>query len=145
MAEARAKFVLDRNGLRQELTGPQGKAVLLAARMARQVAGQAKTGAPVKTGALSQNIHPDPMPTVSGMRVTTKVEALQDYAMAVHEGVRGGKVIYPKKAKALRFQIGGRTVFAKSVVQGPQKGRPFLLNAAKTVGARLGFRVDGVP
>lgn len=145
MARARGKFVLDQSGIREVLVGPRGEAVKLAARMARETERNAKTGAPVKTGKLAQRTEADAMPKVSGMRVTTKVEAKQNYSIYVHEGVRGGKVIVPKTAKALRFQIGGRTVFAKSVVQGSQKARPFLLNGARTAGAKLGFKVDGVP
>ena len=144
MAKVHGKFVADEAGLARALTGPQGAAVLLAARAGRQIKAQAVTNAPVDTGKLQQNIYPD-TPRVTGMRVELEVTAHQEYAAAVHQGVTGGKVIRPKHAKALRFHIGGREVFAKSVRQGAQKPRPFLLNAAKTVGARLGFTVSRVP
>lgn len=145
MADARARFVTNRDGLARALTGPQGAATTLAMRMARQTTNAAKMKAPVDSGILRNSIAADPAPRVNGLRVETKVEASANYAAPVHNGVRGGNVIRPVKAQALKFQIGGRTVFARSVVQGPQKARPFLLNGAKEAGARLGFDVRGVP
>lgn len=145
MADARARFVTDRAGLARALTGPQGAATTLAMRMARQTANAAKMKAPVDKGVLRNSISADPAPRVEGMRVTTSVTASANYALPVHEGVKGGKIIRPVKARALKFQIGDRTVFARSVVQGSQRARPFLLNGAKQAGARLGFDVRGVP
>lgn len=145
MADARARFVTDQGGLARALTGPQGAATTLAMRMARQTTNAAKMKAPVDSGILRISIAADPAPRVTGLRVETKVEASANYALPVHEGVKGGNVIRPVKAQALKFQIGGRTVFARSVVQGRQRARPFLLNGAKEAGARLGFDVRGVP
>lgn len=161
MADARARFVTDQGGLARALTGPQGAATTLAMRMARQTTNAAKMKAPVDSGILRNSIAADPAPRVTGLRVETKVEASANYATPVHEGVKGGKIITPRQsgmaltyrgggikagdARALKFQIGGRTVFARSVVQGKQKARPFLLNGAKQAGARLGFDVRGVP
>ena len=144
MAKVHAKFVADESGLARALTGPQGAAVLLAARAGRQITTQSVENAPVDTGKLHQNISAS-NPRVTGMRVELEVTAHQEYAAAVHQGVTGGKIIRPKHAKALRFHIGGREVFATSVRQGSQRPRPFMLNAAKTVGARLGFTVSRVP
>lgn len=145
MAKVHAKFVADESGLARALTGPQGAAVLLAAKAGRQIEAQAKNNAPVDSGLLRDNTRSGAAPKVSGMRVTTDVTAHQDYAAAVHQGVTGGKIIVPKQAKALRFFVGGREVFAKSVRQGSQRPRPFLFNAAKSVGGRLGFKVSRVP
>lgn len=145
MADARARFVTDQGGLARALTGPQGAATTLAMRMARQTTNAAKMKAPVDSGILRNSIAADPAPRVNGLRVETKVEASANYAAPVHNGVRGGNIIRPVNAKALKFQIGARTVFAQSVKQGKQKARPFLLNGAKQAGARLGFDVRGVP
>lgn len=147
MAKVHAKFTADRSGLAQALTGPQGAATLLAAQAARRTEAQAKTNAPVSTGGgnLRNQIRADVAPKVSGLKVTSGVTANANYSIYVHEGVRGGKIIRPKQAKALRFFIGGREVFAKSVRQGAQKPRPFLLNGAKQGAGGLGFTVSRVP
>lgn len=145
MARAGRRFVADTQGLARALTGPQGAATGLALRMARQTVNAAKMKAPVDSGILRNSIAADPAPRVEGLRVTTRVEASANYAAFVHDGVKGGNIIRPVNASALKFQIGGRTVFARSVRQGPQKARPFLLNGAKEAGARLGFGVSGVP
>lgn len=145
MARAGKRFVTDSQGLARALTGPQGAATGLAMRMARQTENAAKMKAPVDSGTLRNRISAAPAPRVEGMRVTTRVDAAANYSLFVHDGVKGGNIIRPVNASALKFQIGGRTVFARSVRQGPQKARPFLLNGAKQVGARLGFDVSGVP
>lgn len=145
MARADRRLVADAQGFARSLTGPQGAATGLAMRMARQTVNAAVMKAPVDSGILRNSISADPAPRVDGMRVTTRVEASANYAVFVHEGVKGGKIIRPVNASVLRFPIGGRFVFAKEVRQGAQKARPFLLNGAKEAGARLGFDVSGVP
>ena len=147
MAKVNARFLADKSGLARAMTGPQGAATLLAARAARQTEAQAKTNAPVSTGGgtLRNRIEADVAPKVTGMVVTSGVTANANYSIYVHQGVRGGKIIVPKQAKALRFVVGGREVFAKSVRQGAQKARPFLYNGAKTAAGRLGFTVSRVP
>lgn len=139
------KFTLNRGGLAQAVTGPQGAAVLHALRAGRLIANSAKMKAPVDKGVLRNSISYDPAPTVAGMKVTTRVTASANYAKYVHDGVKGGNVIRPKNGQFLKFQIGGREVFARSVVQGPQKARPFLRNAAEEQAPRLGFSVGSVP
>lgn len=139
------KFVINAGGLAQAVTGPQGAAVQHALRIGRAVTNSAKMKAPVDKGVLRNSIRYDAAPTVEGMKVSMRVAATANYARFVHDGVKGGNVIRPKNARALRFHIGGREVFARSVVQGPQKARPFLLNAAKEEAPRLGFTVAGVP
>lgn len=145
MARASKRFVTDQRGLARALTGPQGVATVTAMRMARQTANAAAMKAPVDSGILRNSIAADPAPRVNGLRVTTRVEASANYALFVHEGVKGGKIIRPVNASVLRFPIGNRFVFAKEVRQGAQKARPFLLNGAKEAGQRLGFDVRGVP
>lgn len=161
MSKSRAVFTVDQQGMAKALTGPQGEATLLVARAARQVENSAKMKSPVDKGVLRNSISADPSPKVSGLKVTSGVTASANYAMAVHEGVKGGKIITPKAgsyalayrsgairpgtARALAFQIGGRTVFAASVKQGAQKARPFLRNAATETAGRLGFKVSDVP
>lgn len=145
MAKASRRYTADQAGLARALTGPQGEVVQFAARAARQTANRAKMLAPVDKGVLRNSIAADPMPKVTGMKVTTGVTASANYAAAVHDGNRGGTVIRPVNAKALRFVIGGRFVFAKSVTMSARPARPFLKNAADEVGARLGFTTSRVP
>ncbi len=62
-----------------------------------------------------------------------------DYAAVVHDG-SGPYTIRPRKKKALRFVVGGRTVFAKSVQHPGTRGRPWLARAGQEVSAQTGFR-----
>jgi hypothetical protein len=101
----------------------------------RRIANQARADVPVDTGHLGQSIGEGQVRFVGPRTVTGSVHALAKYAAPVHEG-RRARVIVPRRAQALRFQIGNRTVFAKRVVQGPMKGRPFL----RTAGLRIASR-----
>lgn len=108
------------------------------ARMAslqRRIANQARQDVPVKTGNLGRSVGEGRIGFTGPRTITGSVHAAAPYAAAVHEG-RRARVIVPRRASALRFQIGGRTVFAKMVRQGPVRGRPFLLNAARRIASR---------
>ena len=63
--------------------------------------------------------------TVSKDKVSAEFGSKVPYA-AAHEYGTGPYEILPTKAKALRFAIGGQTVFAKSVQHPGLKKRPFL-------------------
>lgn len=65
-----------------------------------------------------------------------------DYADAVHEG-SGPYVIRPKNGKALKFEVGGRTVFARSVRHPGTKGRPWIARAGRETAAATGFAWSG--
>lgn len=103
-----------------------------AASVTRRITAQAKQNAPVLTGNLARTIEPDPVRFSGPFRVETGVTAHANYAAAVHEGTRP-HVIRPRTARALKFQMGGRTVFASSVNHPGTRPRPFLRNAAETV------------
>ncbi|AVO21722.1 tail assembly chaperone [Mycobacterium phage GodPhather] len=98
-------------------------------RLQRRVATQARQDVPVRTGHLGRSIgeghvRPTGLRTVSG-----SVHAMADYALYVHEGTGGpSRRIYPRRAKALRFNIGGRVLY-RAWVRGV-RARPFLRNAA---------------
>ena len=49
----------------------------------------------------------------------------KDYAAPVHEGSRPHKIV-AKNAKALKFTVGGKTVFARSVWHPGTKANPFI-------------------
>lgn len=103
----------------------------------RQIAAQAKMNVPVKTGNLGRSIEPDALKVTGLFTVTGGVTANANYAAAVELGTRP-HVIRPKGGKrALKFNVGGRTVFATSVNHPGTRPRPFLKNAAETVIRRL--------
>lgn len=60
------------------------------------------------------------------------------YAAAVHDG-SGPYVIRPRRGKALKFEVGGRTVFARSVRHPGTRGRPWIARAGREVAAQTGF------
>ncbi|MFA5711470.1 hypothetical protein [Mycolicibacterium sp.] len=105
------------------------------ASLQRRIANQARADVPVKTGNLGRSIREGEIKMVGPFRVEGSVEATADYAAAVHEGSRP-YVIRPRKAKALRFQVGGRTVFAARVNHPGVRARPFLRNAAERIAAQ---------
>ena len=98
----------------------------------RWIANQARADVPVRTGNLGRSIGEGQVRVTGPRTVSGSVHATARYAAPVHEG-RRARVIRPRNAKALRFEIGGRVVFAKIVRQGPVKGRPFLRNAGVRV------------
>lgn len=61
-----------------------------------------------------------------------------EYALAVHDG-SGPYTIRPRKGKALKFEVDGRTVYARSVRHPGTKGRPWMRRAGEEGAARFGF------
>ncbi|WP_448497847.1 hypothetical protein [Mycobacterium syngnathidarum] len=104
------------------------------ASLQRRTANQARADVPVRTGNLGRTIGEGPIHFTGPRTVAGSVHAKADYALYVHEGSRP-HLIRPRKAQALRFQIGGRTVFARLVRHPGTKARPFLRNAAARVAA----------
>lgn len=81
-----------------------------------------RTNSPKRTGALSRSWM---MEKVS--ELTYKISTSIKYAKWVNDGTGiygSGKPITPKRAKYLRFQIGGSIIFAKSVKG--QKGQHYV-------------------
>lgn len=105
------------------------------ASLTRRIANQARQDVPVRTGNLGRSIKEEPVTMAGPFRVESGVVATADYAAAVHNGISHSYVIVPRRAKALRFEVGGRVVFARRVVHPPMKARPFLLNAARRIAA----------
>lgn len=108
----------------------------------RQIEADAKNRTPVLTGNLRRSIKRSAVHT-AGMVLSGEVEATADYAAAVHEGTRP-HVIRPRTATvygphpkgaptALKFSVGGRTLFRKVVNHPGTRPRPFLRNAAEHV------------
>ena len=109
------------------------------ARLQRRIATQARQDVPVRTGNLGRQVGEGRI-TMSGPRtVRGSVNDMADYALYVHEGTRA-HTIRPRTAQALRFQVGGRTVYRKSVRHPGTKARPFLRNAGMRVAAQEAAR-----
>ena len=102
------------------------------ASLTRRIATQGRLNVPVKTGNLGRSIREDEIKFTGPLVVEGGVTAHADYAAAVHEGSRP-HIIRPRRAKALRFEVGGRTVFARMVRHPGTKARPFLRNAAERI------------
>lgn len=102
------------------------------AALKRRTATQARADVPVLTGNLGRNIGEGPTEFTSPLVATGSVHARTEYAAAVHEGSRP-HVIRPRRAKALRFDVGGRTVYARLVRHPGTRARPFLRNAGMRV------------
>lgn len=96
------------------------------------VSSTAKGMAPVRTGRLKTSIRPDAVRRVGPWSIESGVSATAPYAAPVHEGARP-HVIRPRRAKALRFEIGGRVVFAARVNHPGNRPNRFLSNAAHRV------------
>lgn len=108
----------------------------LVADCTRRTFNRANILTPVDTGTLRAGNQMAVSRTGTGSRgwVYNNVE----YADAVHEG-SGPYVIRPKRGKALKFEMNGRTVFAKSVRHPGTRGRPWISRAGREVAAASGF------
>lgn len=101
----------------------------------RQLLNAATVRCPVDTGLLRAQ-HSMRVRT-GAAKVVGTVEAATRYAQAVHDGTRR-TVIRPRRRKALRFEIGGRVVFAARVTKPPTRARPWLADAARAVAVSTG-------
>jgi hypothetical protein len=98
----------------------------------RQVVTTARGLAPQRTGRLMRSIEGDPVRRVGPFQVDSGVTVKVPYAAPVHEGARP-HVIRPRFARALRFEMDGRTVFAAKVNHPGNRPNPFLRNAVHRV------------
>lgn len=77
----------------------------------------------------------------TGLRIRGDVFNNTKYALAVHEGTKP-HIIRARKRKALKFDVGGRTVYASSVRHPGTKAQPFLSDALRfALSAQDGWRV----
>lgn len=104
---------------------------------ARQVVNRAKVLAPVDTGRLRSSIRVERR-SFFGLRSKWTIGSDVEYAPMVNDGTRP-HLIRPKNAKALRFRMGGRIVFAKVVRHPGTRARPFLDRALREVAAARGY------
>lgn len=106
------------------------------ASLKRRTATQARVDVPVDTGNLGRSIGEGPTTIEGPFTVGGSVHATAHYAAPVHEGARP-HIIRPKNAKALRFEVDGRVVFARLVRHPGNRARPFLRNAGMRVAAEM--------
>lgn len=75
-----------------------------------------------------------------GPLVRGEVTYTADYAAAVHNGRRALTIRPTRPGGKLRFQVGGKTVFARVVRQPARPARPYLATALREVAGQEGFR-----
>lgn len=114
-------------------------AMELVGRVVRQTLNRSAALCPVDNGPLRASGSMSPA-TPSGSEVVGAVEYTADYALAVHNGRRAITIV-PRNGKFLRFEVGGRVVYARSVHQPARAGRPFLTDALEEVAGAEGFDV----
>ena len=125
---------LDRARLQRTMTNASRRELKEAS---RQVVNRAKVLAPVRTGRLRASIRAEE-PRIFSLRGSVKVGSDLEYAGFVNDGTRP-HIIRPVRARALRFKVGGKTVFAKLVHHPGTRARPFLDRALREVAAARGF------
>lgn len=131
---------LDRGQLGRTIQGEARRALRL---RAPQVLNRAKILAPVDTGRLRSSGRIEYTSTF-GFRPKATVVFDTDYAAAVNDGSKP-HVIRPKRAKALRFRVNGRWVYAKVVHHPGTKGTRFLDRALRDVVGGAGWTVTNTP
>lgn len=97
-------------------------------RLGRAITRTAKRRVNVRTGHLRSTI--GDRTTVIGPTVLTEAYSTARYSRFVHDGSRP-HVIVPRRARALRFTIGGRVVFSKRVFHPGYRGNPYLASAVQ--------------
>jgi len=131
---ARAKITLDKAGIRQDandISWPRVRSVT------RKTLNRASILCPVDNGTLRASGR---MKFREGARGPTGiVEYPINYAAAVHDGT-APHVIKARRRSALKFQMGGRTVYARSVRHPGTDGRPWLAEAAAEVARAEGIQ-----
>lgn len=129
-----ARIRLDRAELNRAMTNASREELREAS---RQVVNRAKVLAPVRTGRLRSSIRAEP-PRIFSLRGSVKVGSDLEYAAFVNDGTRP-HTIRPRTKQVLRFQVGGRVVFAKVVNHPGTRANPFLDRALREVAAQRGY------
>lgn len=140
MSDFTFEFELDESALQAQL---QPILVREQQSIQRRIVAEAKRRVPVRSGFLRNSIHEEPA-TGSGSRmVLGGVTADAPYAHFVHDGTRP-HLIVPRRANVLRFEVGGRTVFAKRVHHPGTRPRPFITEAIEAVTGASGLSQTAV-
>lgn len=140
MAVSRATLVLSDREIRKQFSDPGSAPRLLVTRLRDNVTERARREAPARTGALRNSIQGEPV-TLVGDKIRSGVRAQAEYGIFVHEGTKPHPIV-ARRAKALRFEMNGMIVYAKSVYHPGTKPNPFFRRALNSEAPRLGFRVE---
>jgi len=122
-----AKLTIDEPALQSVV---MGRLEVFAREFVDAASSAARAAAPVRTGELKGSIRPQEVRRTGPWRLETGVAAVAAHAVYVHEGTRP-HVIRPRNARALRFEAGGRIVFAKRANHPGQRAQPFLAEAVR--------------
>lgn len=124
---ARVRVDINEAAITRLVTDPSSPVYRHMVRVGATCSAVAKINAPVDTGRLRQAIDFEMISRPP--RLTARIKVTVNYALPVHEG---HGVIRPRRAKALHWKgRGGGDVFVTRV--GPVPGRPFLVDAVRTV------------
>ena len=94
----------------------------------------------VRSGIGRASIHHQVTSTATG--VTATVDTNVFYMKIQHEGVPHSWEIRPKSARALAFEVGGKTVFAQRVIHPPLPPHPFLTDTLKEMTPYIREQID---
>lgn len=116
----------------QSLNGPIGRDL---DRRARRVEAAAKQLVGVKSGRLRGSIRRQGGGNQYGayVHVIAGIPGVTDYLQWHHFG-SAPHIIRPRRARALRFEVGGRVVFATKVNHPGNRANPFLVAALRAAG-----------
>lgn len=133
------RFRADQAALNQLLHGRTGPVQLHVANKGREAEGHARRLVGAKTLKLKQSIGSRVVRSNPGYNVEVFAGGTPEtarYVMAHHDGARP-HVIRPRRKKALKFQSGGKTVFAKKVNHPGNRANPFLFRGGQLAGLRM--------
>lgn len=133
-----ARVTIDRADLRRVMRGASMRELR---QVAPQVVNRAKVLAPVDTGRLRASIGPATYSRTWTLRPRATIEVGVSYGKMVHDGTRP-HVIRPVRKQALKFTVGGQTVYAKIVHHPGTRPRPFLDRALTEIAGARGYRIS---
>lgn len=129
----------NQTAINEMLHGRTGFVVLHLANEGRRVEGNARRLVGIKSGRLKASIGSRIVRSNPGYNVEVFAGGTPEtarYVMPHHDGARPHQ-IRARRKRALKFQVGGRTVFAKSVNHPGNRANPFLLRAAQQAGLNV--------
>lgn len=128
------RYRADQAALTQLLHGRNGPVVLHVANKGREVEGHARRLVGVKTGQTRAGIYSRVVKSNPGYNVEV---GARSKAMPYHHDGTKPHIIRPRNRRVLKFQAGGRTVFAKKVNHPGTRANPFLIRGAQAAGLRV--------
>lgn len=133
------RYRADQAALNQLLHGRTGPVVLHVANKGREAEGHARRLVGVKSTKLKASIGSRVVRSNPGYNVEVFAGGTPEtskYVLAHHDGAKP-HVIRPRRKKVLKFQAGGRTVFAKKVNHPGNRPNPFLLRGGQLAGLKM--------